>query len=138
MPSANPTAISWGTPILPQAAPIRGSPDTALCAQVPARQPAVCRRSASRVACAAQPQQQQGLTSALGAGLLAAALTLGTVQSAQAEDLFYSDANISGLTPCKDNKAFQKRQKNEVKALQKRLKQARSRPRARVPLSVGC
>lgn len=40
-------------------------------------------------------------------------MTFGTVQAAHAD--------LSGLTPCSESKGFAKRQKNEVKALKKRL-----------------
>ena len=52
---------------------------------------------------------------ALSATVLAATLSFSTVDAAKAD--------IAGLTPCSESKAFQKRQKNEVKALTKRLKQ---------------
>jgi photosystem I subunit 3 len=51
----------------------------------------------------------------LAATALTAALSLTVVDAAKAD--------IAGLTPCSESKAFQKRQKNEVKNLQKRLKQ---------------
>ena len=88
--------------------------------QVSTRQPAVARRSA-KVSCSAEQRPVQAVSKVMGAGLLAAAISLGSVQSAHAEDLFYSDANISGLTKCSENKGFAKRQKSEIKALQKRL-----------------
>ena len=34
-------------------------------------------------------------------------------------------ADIAGLTPCKDSKAFAKREKGELKALNRRLKNVR-------------
>ena len=101
--------------------------------QASARQPAVARRSAAKVTCSAEQRPVQAASKVVGAGLLAAAISLSTVQSASAEDLFYSDANISGLTKCADNKGFQKRQKSEVKALQKRLKQVSSSCKPRQP-----
>ncbi len=48
----------------------------------------------------------------------AALLGLSNVDAAQAD--------IAGLTPCSDSKAYAKRLKNEVKGLNKRLKQVRS------------
>lgn len=54
----------------------------------------------------------------LAATALTAALSLTVVDAAKAD--------IAGLTPCSESKAFQKRQKNEVKNLQKRLKQVSS------------
>ena len=89
--------------------------------QASTRQPAVARRSAAKVSCSAEQRPVQAVSKVVGAGLLAAAISLGSVQSAHAEDLFYSDANISGLTKCSENKGFAKRQKSEIKALQKRL-----------------
>jgi hypothetical protein len=55
------------------------------------------------------------VSSALAATALAAALSFTTVDAAMAD--------IAGLTPCSESKAFAKRQKNEVKTLTKRLKQ---------------
>lgn len=52
---------------------------------------------------------------ALTAAALAAVLSFGAVEQAKAD--------VSGLTPCSQSKGFQKRQKNEIKGLQKRLKQ---------------
>ena len=44
------------------------------------------------------------------------------------EEAFAKDvAPYAGLTPCKKNKAFQKREKQEVKALEKRLKKVSGR-----------
>ena len=51
---------------------------------------------------------------AVAAAALATALAFGSVEAA--------NANISGLTPCSESKAFAKREKNELKALTKRLK----------------
>jgi len=52
---------------------------------------------------------------AAAAAALAVAFGFGTVDSAYAD--------VAGLTPCSESKAFAKRKKNEVKALSKRLKQ---------------
>lgn len=80
-----------------------------------ARRPA----RAARVVCSAQQQQQQEAGKALGTVATAAALA--AVFGFATVDAAYAD--ISGLTPCSESKAFAKRKKNEVKALQKRLKQ---------------
>jgi photosystem I subunit 3 len=78
----------------------------------PAR--AVSRKQAA--VCSAQKQEPaQMLGSALAATALAAALSFSTVDAAKAD--------VAGLTPCSESKAFAKREKNEIKALQKRLKQ---------------
>lgn len=53
----------------------------------------------------------------LAAAALAATLSFGAVDAAYAD--------VAGLTPCSESKAFAKREKNEVKALTKRLKQVR-------------
>ena len=53
----------------------------------------------------------------MAAAALAAALAFGSVEAAKAD--------ISGLTPCSESKGFAKRQKNELKALDKRLKKVR-------------
>jgi Photosystem I reaction centre subunit III len=79
-----------------------------------AAQPArTAPRVARRTVCAAQPERP-ALATTLAAAALAAAVSLGAVDAAQAD--------VSGLTPCKDSKQFAKRQKNELKALDKRLK----------------
>ena len=55
---------------------------------------------------------------ALTAAALAAVMGFSSVQEA--------DADVSGLTPCSESKGYAKRQKNEVKGLQKRLKQVQT------------
>jgi hypothetical protein len=52
---------------------------------------------------------------AVSAAVLSAALCLGAAQPAAAD--------VSGLTKCSESKQFASRQKKEIKALQKRLKQ---------------
>lgn len=91
--------------LLPQEA-LRGKPVTAQ----PAR---LAPRVARQAVCSAQ-QERPALASTLAAAALAAAVTLGQVDAAQAD--------VSGLTPCSESKQFAKRQKNELKALDKRLK----------------
>jgi photosystem I subunit 3 len=70
-------------------------------------------RVARQTVCSAQ-QERPALASTFAAAALAAAVSLGAVDAAQAD--------VSGLTPCKESKQFAKRQKNELKALDKRLK----------------
>lgn len=72
--------------------------------------------AAARVVCSAESREaSKQLGTAAAAAALAVAFGFGTVDAAYAD--------VAGLTPCADSKAFAKRQKNEVKALQKRLKQ---------------
>jgi photosystem I subunit III len=70
-------------------------------------------RAARAVSCSAESQKQVG--TAIAAAALAAAVGFGSVDAAYAD--------VAGLTPCSESKAFAKREKNEVKALNKRLKQ---------------
>lgn len=73
----------------------------------------VCAR---KVVCQAEKQSPLGhIGAAVSATVLAAALTFTPVDAAKAD--------VAGLTPCGESKAYQKRQKNEIKALTKRLKQ---------------
>lgn len=68
-----------------------------------------------QVSCSAeQPRLVKKLGSAVGAAALALAIGLSQVDAAKAD--------IAGLTPCSQSKAYAKRQKNELKSLQKRLK----------------
>lgn len=86
----------------------------ALRAKPVSAQPArLAPRVARQTVCSVQ-QERPALASTLAAAALAAAVSLGAVDAAQAD--------VSGLTPCKDSKQFAKRQKNELKALDKRLK----------------
>lgn len=67
------------------------------------------------VTCSAQANESsRPIQGVLAATALAAAISFGSVDAAKAD--------ISGLTPCAESKAFAKRQKTEVKTLQKRLK----------------
>lgn len=71
---------------------------------------------ARAVSCSAEKQEgSKQMGSAVAAAALAVAFSFGAVDAAQAD--------ISGLTPCSESKAFAKRKKNEVKGLTKRLKQ---------------
>lgn len=58
------------------------------------------------------------MSKAVAAAALAAVIGFGQVNAAKAD--------ISGLTPCSESKAYQKRLKNELKALNKRLKNVRA------------
>jgi hypothetical protein len=64
------------------------------------------------VSCSAQKEK----ATAVAAAALAVALSFGQVDAAYAD--------VAGLTPCSESKAFQKREKKEIATLQKRLKQA--------------
>jgi photosystem I subunit 3 len=66
------------------------------------------------VVCAAARTSQVDVSKAVAAAALAAVIGFGQVDAAKAD--------ISGLTPCSESKAYQKRLKNELKALNKRLK----------------
>lgn len=81
-------------------------------AAAPRRAPQTVRT----VTCSAQ-QSSKPVQTALAAAALAAAVSFGAVDAAQAD--------ISGLTPCAESKGFAKRQKAEVKTLTKRLKNVR-------------
>lgn len=72
--------------------------------------------AAARVVCSAQGQDA---SKQLGTAAAAAALAL--TFGLTAVDAAYAD--VAGLTPCSESKAFAKRKKTEVKALNKRLKQ---------------
>ncbi|KXZ49906.1 hypothetical protein GPECTOR_19g357 [Gonium pectorale] len=71
------------------------------------------RRTVS-VVCKAQKSDAQ-LSSVLAATALAAAVSLASPNAAQAD--------IAGLTPCSESKAYAKLEKKEIKVLEKRLKQ---------------
>lgn len=71
-------------------------------------------RRVSVVSCSAQESSKQAGT-AVAAAALAIAFGFGQVDAAYAD--------VAGLTPCSQSKAFAKRKKNEVKSLNKRLKQ---------------
>ncbi|KAL6771994.1 PSAF1 [Auxenochlorella protothecoides x Auxenochlorella symbiontica] len=65
------------------------------------------------ISCSALPSRQACVGPAAAAAL-ALALGLGAVEPAQAD--------VAGLTPCSQSKAFAKREKNEIKNLNRRLK----------------
>lgn len=79
--------------------------------------PAQGKRSVvvSKVSCSAERNEVgPKVGSAAAAAALAMAFTFGSV------DVAFAD--VAGLTPCSESKAFAKRKKNEVKGLTKRLK----------------
>ncbi len=74
---------------------------------------ASCQRRT--IVCQAQKQEAvKQASTAMAAAALAAVVGFGDVQPAAAD--------IAGLTPCSDSKAFAKLQKKELKNLEKRLK----------------
>ncbi|KAG2429392.1 hypothetical protein HYH02_014049 [Chlamydomonas schloesseri] len=73
-------------------------------------------RRAMRVACQAQKNETASkVGTALAASALAAAVSLSAPNAAMAD--------IAGLTPCSESKAYAKLEKKEIKTLEKRLKQ---------------
>jgi len=80
---------------------------------------AAASRAAPRkaVVCAAARTSQVDVSKAVAAAALATVIGFGQVDAAKAD--------ISGLTPCSESKAYQKRLKNELKGLNKRLKNVR-------------
>ncbi len=83
---------------------------------------------ARAVSCSAQEASKQ-MGTAVAAAALALAVGFGPVDAAYAD--------VAGLTPCSESKAFAKLEKKEIKQLEKRLKQViarsqrgRSDPRA--------
>jgi hypothetical protein len=93
-----------------------------MCVQAPST--AAASRAAPRrgVVCAAARTSQVDVSKAVAAAALAAVVGFGQVDAAKAD--------ISGLTPCSESKAYQKRLKNELKALNKRLRNVRGAPHA--------
>lgn len=75
----------------------------------------------ARTVCSASAEKEQtvGETAGKIATALALAAVVGTASFVAPEDAM---ADVAGLTPCKESKAFAKREKNEIKALEKRLK----------------
>ena len=88
-----------------------------LCAQVRAARPAVASRKA-----VVGKAQQQSVAPAVAAAALATIVGFSNVQPAAAD--------VAGLTPCSESKAFAKLQKKEVKNLEKRLKKVNGGPAA--------
>jgi hypothetical protein len=77
-------------------------------------------RASSRRAVVVRASAEGNVAQKVAAAAVGAALlSLGPVEAAKAE--------ISGLTPCSESKAYAKRLKNEVKGLNKRLKGVRGR-----------
>jgi photosystem I subunit 3 len=76
------------------------------------------KQVSARTVCSAEtPSSSLAATS----GKFAAALALAAVVGTSMPD--FASADVAGLTPCKDSKAFEKREKQEVKKLTSRLKQ---------------
>jgi photosystem I subunit 3 len=92
------------------AAAVRTSP----VAQATARPSLKAQPARRAVVCAAVQKDEQQVSKAIAAAALAAVVGFGQADAAKAD--------ISGLTPCSESKAYAKRLKNEVKALNKRLK----------------
>lgn len=107
--------------------PSRG-PSVLVCAspsQASARASRPCMsRSATRVVCSAQAEGVNA-KQAVAAAALACVVGLSAVEPAKAD--------IAGLTPCAQSKAFQKREKNSIKKLVQRQKKA-SEPQTGQPL----
>lgn len=90
------------------------SAQTAFQARPVAKRPQVLRA----VSCSAEVQApEQKMAKAAAAAALALAISVTGVEAAKAD--------VAGLTPCAESKAFAKRKKQEVKALEKRLKNVR-------------
>jgi photosystem I subunit 3 len=82
----------------------------------PARRGASARRAPQAKASA---ERQAEPVSAAAVGLAAAAAVAAGVKAPTAEAEVYSYA---GLSPCKDSKAFEKREKNEIRSINRKLK----------------
>ena len=79
-------------------------------------QPAgVARGTTARKAVVVKASTKETVAQQVAVAALASVALLAPVEAAKAD--------IAGLTPCSESKAYQKRLKNEVKGLQKRLKQ---------------
>lgn len=74
------------------------------------------KQVSARTVCSAEKKENFATT----AGKMAAALALAAALSTSVVDS--ASADVAGLTPCKDSKAFAKREKQEVKKLESRLK----------------
>ena len=81
----------------------------------PAARKAAAPVRAARLSCAAQ-KQEAPLASTAAAMALAAGLALSAAPA---------QADVAGLTPCSESKAYKKVQKKELKGLEKRLKLVR-------------
>lgn len=88
-----------------------------LCLQFkPSLKASAAPRRAVKVVCSAQKTDAaKQVSTAVAAAALATVVGFGSVDAAYAD--------IAGLTPCADSKAYAKRQKQEIKTLEKRLKQ---------------
>ncbi|KAL3702316.1 hypothetical protein R1sor_020338 [Riccia sorocarpa] len=78
-------------------------------------------KNVNRTVCSASAEEKQtfGETAGKFATALALAAVVGSAPFVAPQD---AKADVAGLTPCKESKAFAKREKNEIKALEKRLK----------------
>jgi photosystem I subunit 3 len=83
----------------------------------PARRGASARRAAQARASA---ERQAEPVSAAAVGLAAAAAVAAGVEAptAEAKEVY----SYAGLSPCKDSKAFEKREKNEIRSINRKLK----------------
>lgn len=70
------------------------------------------------IACSAEKPEAKNIGTVVAAAALAAVVGFGSVDAAYAD--------ISGLTPCSESKAYASREKKELKALTKRLKLVRT------------
>ncbi len=87
--------------------------------QASAVRPSLARR-ATKVVCQAQKSEvAKQVSTGLAAAALAVTVGFGNVDAAYAD--------IAGLTPCSESKAYAKLEKKELKVLEKRLKQVPQR-----------
>lgn len=92
------------------------SKDLSSCKSISASRPSMAvSRTAPKVVCSAEKESV-----AAQAGKVATALALAAVIGTSIPDAAFAD--VAGLTPCKESKAFAKREKQEVNKLKKRLK----------------
>ena len=72
------------------------------------------------VSCSAQKDETvKNVASTMAAAALAAVVSFGVVDAAYAD--------ISGLTPCSESKAYEKRKKKEIQGLEKRMAKVQTR-----------
>eukprot|EP00897_Mesotaenium_endlicherianum_P000573 jgi/Mesen1/10516/ME000083S10012 len=80
---------------------------------------AFVKQVSARTVCSVEKEQTVAVTAGRTAAAVALAAILSTGSFAAPQDAL---ADISGLTPCKESKAFAKREKNEIKKLNSRIK----------------
>jgi photosystem I subunit 3 len=85
---------------------------------IKAQRTVVAKASVAPVSCSAAKDASAKVVSLAAAAAVALAAPLAMPEEAYARDV----QPYAGLTPCKKNKAFAKREKAELKALEKRLK----------------